>query len=140
MGIAEDKEFVDWAIQELVHGTETSSIKILGGLEPPLNSFEVKEYTDKSKSELKLGFEKAELIDEYTKVLAAQKLNNEITSREITEEMYKILQDTHYDKKYFAWYDIDEYFDDFYVISDKNIDDVIISECKRMLNQEEIIE
>jgi hypothetical protein len=135
IGIAGDKEFVDWAIQELLEGNETESIKILAGLEPPLNCFEVKEYTERSKMELKLHFDENKIIDHYAQHLAAQRLNDEITSKEITEEMYRILQHMDCDKKYHAWFDLNEFFDDYYVISDKDINDVIIDECRRMLQR-----
>jgi hypothetical protein len=135
MGIAEDKEFINWAVQELLHGNETNSIKILAGLENPINPFQIKEYINKSKKELKIEFDENNIIDQYAMILAKQKLNNEISSRDIATEMYEILKYTDFNNKYFAWDNIDEYFDDFHVYIDTNLEEEIIKECNKIINK-----
>ena len=135
MGIAEDKEFINWAVQELLHGNETNSIKILAGLENPINPFQIKEYINKSKKELKIEFDENNIIDQYAVILAKQKLSNEISSRDIATEMFEILKYTDFNNKYFAWYNIDEYFDDFHVYNDTNLEEEIIKECNKIINK-----
>jgi hypothetical protein len=49
-GIAQD--CVDWALQALCEGLDSPSLRILAGLEPLLNSFEVLGYTKKTLKEL----------------------------------------------------------------------------------------
>jgi hypothetical protein len=133
MGIAKDKEFIDWAISELIEGNETESIKILAGFESPYNPFEFQEYINKCKKELLLNFEETKLIDQYAFLLANQKLKEEISSKEIADKMYEIVKFTKYNSKYFAWFEINEFFDDYYVISDKKIEEVIKIECENIL-------
>ena len=107
----------------------------MAGLENRINPFQIKEYINKSKKELKIEFDESNIIDQYAVILAKQKLNNEISSRDIATEMYEILKYTDFNNKYFAWYNIDEYFGDFHVYNDTNLEEEIIKECNKIINK-----
>lgn len=133
MDIAEDQDYVSWAIMELMTGNESDSINILAGLLPPFNHFEVDIYVKKSLKEMAIP-ENTDFLDLYVEILARRRLANEITSLEITEEMYNIFVYSSFNSKYSQWSIINEYYDDYYLVSDRNIEDVIVEECKRIID------
>jgi hypothetical protein len=133
MGIAKDSEFVDWAISELSNNNNSESIKILAGLQNPLDHSEVQRHVANSVKELNVKSDNIKIIDQYAELLAILRLDNKISSKEIVDEMYNIYNFTGHNIKYVGWFDLKEYFDDFYKISYKDIEDVINSECKKIL-------
>jgi hypothetical protein len=136
MGIVTDEEYVEWAMKELLSGNESYSILILAGLVKPLNRFEINDYKEKSKKELGIEIDNASIVHDYARLLARLKLDGKIDSKTITHEMIEILKYTDYDKKYYAWFNIDEFFDDYYIISKNSIDEEIDKECREILGED----
>jgi hypothetical protein len=129
-----DTEIVEWAYNELLLGSDTPSLRILAGLDNPIDPVDVQNYLRKSLKELSIVIEKKVAIDEYVKLLANKTIAGEITKKEMSEKMYQVLVYTEYDKEFFVWFNINEYYDDYWMVSKRNIEDVVIEECKKILS------
>lgn len=133
MGKAIDNDYIDWAIKELMAGNSTLSINIIAGLQPPYNSFEIAEYVKKAIKELNIEIHLDSIIDEFVNELANRKLMGKIGSEELIKEIDSILIYTNYDSKYNGWLNLVEFFDDYYVLGDNNLENDIIEECKNQV-------
>ncbi len=135
MGKAELNEYIEWAIKELLNGNDTPSVQILAGLEAPFNFFETYGLFKKAVKELQIDFNQNKLIEEYAKELAERKLNNLIESDKLIEEMGSIIIYSSYDSKYDGWLNLIEFFHDYYVLGQGNLEDDILEECRNQIDK-----
>jgi hypothetical protein len=109
MGIAQDDELVSWAVSRLLLGSESLSVKILAGLQPPTDHFEVRKYFERALIEVGISHENHEVLERYVKSLAVLRLQRKITSREIVSAMAEVMRFTDDFERYRAWFDFDEF-------------------------------
>jgi hypothetical protein len=135
MGHVSNEEYINWAVLELMNNNETKSLKILAGFETNTNQFELLETVNNVKNELNISYDPETILNEYAVCLAQNKLSKKIENKQIVTEMNKIYQNINLNSKFKTWFDLDEFFDDYYVISNENIEDVIIRECKIIIEE-----
>jgi RNase P subunit RPR2 len=108
----DSKKLVDWAVNVLEIGYESKNLCILAGLDFD-STEEREEYFCKSIEDLKLDVEKTddELIEKYAMTIANRAIQKEISVDYAFSQMRKIVSATGYDRRYIAFYEIDEGLD-----------------------------
>ena len=129
-----DKGIVEWAYNELLNGTNSPSLRILAGLDNPIDPVDVQNYLRKSLSELSVEIEKKKVVNEYVKLLAKKTIDGDLSTKEMSEKMYQVLVYTEYDDAFIVWFSINEFYDDYWMVSKRIIEDVVIEECKKILS------
>lgn len=106
------KKLVYWAVSALELGYESENLCILAGLDHE-DTEEREEYFWKSIEDLKLDVEKTEdeLIEKYAMTIANKAIKKEIGIDYAFSQMRKIVSATEYDRRYIAFYEIDEDLD-----------------------------
>ncbi len=137
-GEADATEYVDWAIEQLVKGIETPSVKILASFMKPLYKPELEEYFYKSLDELGWGFppfiENARICVKY---LAEKILDGSLEPIKGAHEIYTYVRDLNYPEDLIVWLEIDDYIDErvynsIYQMRDEELIERIIREANRL--------
>lgn len=140
----DSKEYVNWAIQLLIHGYENESLSILASLDNS-PTWEREKYFYKSLKELNISEPPFDFsfADIFMKDLAHKVINKLINLLRGLRLAYGVVLKTDYDKRFIQFYYLDEdiqtlEFDNkpFYSVSlnQNNIDSFIINEFKLWLD------
>ncbi|WP_027627639.1 hypothetical protein [Ruminiclostridium cellobioparum] len=138
-GEAEASEYVDWAIEQLVKGAETPSVKILSSFMKPLYKPELEEYFHKSLDELGWRFppftENARMCIKH---LAEKILDGSLEPIKGAHEIYTYVRELKYPEDLIAWLEIDDYIDErvyngIYQMNDEELIERIIGEAYRLI-------
>lgn len=138
-------DYVVWACSMLENefSSPSLSLSILASLEEPLNIFEVEQFFERAKRELKLTqptYE--ESVEGYVQYLLQQILLDKQKAIEIAYDIYTILREHFDNEKVYRWYEISEMIDDFqYGDNVKNITQdllvkVILQEANNQLERD----
>ena len=105
-------DYVDWAGEMLVQGHDTYSLRILAGLGPLTNSYEVEDYFLRSAKELGLNIPDAETaIRAYACEIAQHIVEGQLAGQEGVRALYRICLATEYDRDYLIWLELDDALD-----------------------------
>lgn len=108
----DSRKYVDWAVEIIGKGYKSESLFILAGLDND-DSETREKYFNKATKELgfKINFEKTYLLNILSKNVAEKVLENQITPSKGLRIFEEIIRMSDYDKKYLAFFDLDEDLD-----------------------------
>jgi hypothetical protein len=138
-------ECVDWAIEMVSLGHETSSLLILAGLAKPTNYFQTIEYLRKALTELNLQIKVGDdAIISYSSYYI-KKISQSENIRDNLKQLYEYCQSQDYEKSvfdfyllYWAWDDIDyenektHYWEN---ANKNNIEKIVIDTAKEWISK-----
>jgi hypothetical protein len=106
------RKYVDWAVEIMEKGYESESLFILAGLDND-DSETREKYFNKATKELgfKTDFEKTYLLNVLAKNVAEKVLEKQITPSKGLIIFEEIIRESNFDKKYLAFFDLDEDLD-----------------------------
>ena len=105
-------DYVDWAVEMLVQGHDSRSLRILAGLDRSGSTFEAENYFVRSMSELDLTPPDPDsAIRAYACEIARRIIDSEITSHEGVRALYKICTATYYAPDFVIWLQLDDALD-----------------------------
>jgi hypothetical protein len=136
---------VEWAEVALCKNFDTPSLRILAGLNPPLNSFEVKSYSTAALKELGIDIPPASrAISIYAIELAQEIIQQPKTIRSNTKKLFQLCIDHDYRNDiytfyllYFALTDLDHKGIQYYWqdATEENIEAIIINNCHEYIKK-----
>ena len=141
-GIAQD--CVDWALDALCEGIDSPSLRILAGLESPLNSFEVRDYTKKTLKELGIR----ELVGEeavlaYSRDLAEEIIERRESLRANLKALFTLCHTNDYLSEIYDFYLLECTYTDFDYqdfqyywegATKENVEDILIEKCQTFID------
>ena len=105
-------DYVDWAVEMLVRGHDSDSLRILAGLGPPASSSEAEGYFLRSARELGLRIpDSAGAVRAYACEIARGLVEGRLDAREAVRALYRICLATEYDRDYLIWLRLDDALD-----------------------------
>ena len=134
------QDCVDWAERALVQGADSPSLLILAGLTPPLNDFEVKDYTSKALNELGLKVLVGdEAVVAYAKYLAAEIVKDSNAIERNLKQLFILCHTNDYLEEIYDFYllhcaldDLKHSHDQHYWpgLNRSNLGEVVIARCR----------
>jgi len=143
------QDCVDWAVDLLSQGDESPNLIILGGLTPPLDHFEVQDYTRRTIRELGLDIPRGvDGIIAYTRDLVEDIIDNP----SVMGQRLRVLSDLHIQENYlkdlYDFYLLSNAYDDLQMFGEQhywegaklgNIRVIVINVCKTWLGYSHFI-
>jgi hypothetical protein len=140
-GVAQD--CVDWALEALCEGVDSPSLRILAGLEPLLNSFEVLDYTRRTLKELGIS----ELVGEeavlaYSRDLAEEIIERRESLRANLSALFRLCHTNDYLSEIYDFYLLECTYTDFDYqdvqyywegATKENIEGIVIKTCQTFI-------
>lgn len=109
LGLADDAAYVSWAITRLSEGLDSPNLRMLAGLEPLLNHFEVKHHFIKALKELRIERKsEKEEIESYVTEVAQAVVNGRIQPKVAVATMNSICIASDYPSELMGWYALDD--------------------------------
>lgn len=144
----DSKKFVVWAVAVMELGFETENLYILAGLDYD-STEEREEYFWKCIEELELEVEKDEgkLINKCALIIANRAIRKEIDITYALSKMVEIVWVSDYDRRYLAFYTIDEDWDSLKYdnstrwnsdLTKENLEELILEEMKLFVQMENL--
>jgi len=135
---------VEWAERALIEGLDSHNLRILAGLEAPLNHFEVREYAEKALKDLQIELRHGEpAVILYAKDLAAEIISSPEKLRKNLNQLFILCHSNDYISELYDFYLLECAYTDFDYsdvqwywkgATKENIDSIVLEECRKFLN------
>jgi len=113
-GCGDSKDCVDWATMALCSGADSPSLRILAGLDPQSNGFEIRDYTRKALEELGIKpLSGVESVLAYARDLAEEIVENSQKLRANLNTLYQLCHTNDYLAELHDFYLLDCAYTDF---------------------------
>ncbi|MEM7134350.1 MAG: hypothetical protein AAF702_49225 [Chloroflexota bacterium] len=104
--------YADWAVQMLIQGHDTHSLRILAGLDRFASTYEAEEYFLRTVKELHLTLPDSDTaIRSYACEIAQNIVDGEISGKEGIRMLSQICLDMDYPHDYLVWFHLDDALD-----------------------------
>ena len=132
------QNIVDWAYAELLVGHDTPNLRILAGLRPPLDSWEVDHYFSAALDELGWQLEDGkQFLHAYALEIARDIVSGVRSAASASRDIYTICCALDYPVELSNWLDIaDEWECEVYGLSHSEVEATIKREAQRMLEED----
>jgi hypothetical protein len=137
------EESVQWAISLLERGLDSRSLRILAGMTPPLNHFELSDLRDRVLEELSpRELNEADPVTAYVREIVVEALDNRQSLSEVFREVSEFSIALGYPTELrsfyllrFAWEDLQDREVQWYWpgATRENIDDIMLGEAQRFV-------
>jgi hypothetical protein len=105
-------DYVDWAVEMLVHGYDSHSLRILASLDRFATAFEAEDYFYRSFNELNLKPPDSDTaVRAYACEIARRMIEGKITGHDGVRALYGICIETDYARDFIIWYQLHEALD-----------------------------
>ena len=109
LGTAVSENYVEWALELLEQTHDSPSLRILAGLSPPLNSFEIQGYFKKSLKELHIDEpSESDAINNYSIHLCERIIFGSIEPVTGMKALYGIFIHLNYRSDYIVWLELSD--------------------------------
>jgi hypothetical protein len=140
IGTATSSDYVDWAVAELLAGTDTPNLRILAGLPKPPYWPDVERHFERTLMEMGLTLPEPEAyLREYVRDIARAILSGDTAPMAGCREIYQIWMDRGYPGNLGDWVYLDEGLDPgtYRQLSDSELEAAIRREAELLLTREE---
>ena len=142
IGIAHDEQYVDWAVSCLEAGIDSKNIRILASLQKPFYSVEVEDYFNRSLKDLDWNFpEPKSCVTQYARFIAQEILRGQIAPVEGCHKIYDAVIFLDYPREMSAWVYLDDEIrpEPFQYLTGKELDDAIIEEARKFVDETSVV-
>ncbi|HSG31547.1 MAG TPA: hypothetical protein VLB82_08385 [Thermodesulfobacteriota bacterium] len=136
---------ISWAEEALHNGFDSPSLRILAGLDKPLNSFEVNEYTTRALHELNIKIpSESEAVDEYASELVLLIIDHPERMRDVLKLLSDLAISTEFQDNIFDYYLLNGAYEDLDIkdvqyywegANKKNIEQIVLDRCKSWIEE-----
>ncbi len=105
LGRPPNQQWVDWAVQRLVAGDDTPSLRILAGLTGPFDQIETDQLADNTLAELKIEpLGRDDAVSAYATELLEDLLNGHQPTDTVLKELGSLCVDASYNRELYPFY------------------------------------
>jgi len=105
-------DYVDWAVEMLVQGYDSHSLRILAGLNKSASTFEAENYFVRSITELNLTLPDPDTaIRAYACAIARQIIDEKIAAHDGVRALFQICIATNYARDFIIWFQLEDALD-----------------------------